>query len=127
MTAYPDQAANRLIEVRNLIIDTAKKTKGVEKLIETTKWGEPSYLTTGGSTLRMDWKSKTPHKYYLFFICSTGLVKTFKMILGDELAFEGDRAIVLDLNDPLPEQALRKCIQLTLTYHKVKHLPFLGE
>ena len=123
---YPALAKRRLKQLRKLVIDTAKETEGVEKLLETTKWGEPSYLAKTGSTIRMDWKQKTPDKYYLFFICNTELVNTFRFMLGDELQFEGNRAIVLTLKDPLPITALRRCITLALTYKKVKHLPMLG-
>ncbi|MFK7954336.1 MAG: DUF1801 domain-containing protein, partial [Ekhidna sp.] len=99
---------------------------GVSKLVETTKWGEPSYVCKNGSTIRMDWKEKNPEKYGLYFICSTELVSTFKIILGDELDFEGNRAVMLDLCEPIPEKALQKCISLALNYHKIKHLPLLG-
>lgn len=124
--SYPKKAKGKLKQLRKLILDTAKETEGVDKVTETIKWGEPSYLTKTGSTIRMDWKSKTPDKYYLFFICNTNLVNTFRYIFGDELEFEGDRAIVLNLNEPIPTAALKRCITLALTYQKVKHLPMLG-
>jgi len=74
----------------------------------------------------MDWKAKTPDTYYLYFICSTQLVNTFRIIFGDEMEFEGDRAIVLDLKEPMPSIALKRCITLALNYQKVKHSPMLG-
>ncbi|MEM7108212.1 MAG: DUF1801 domain-containing protein [Bacteroidota bacterium] len=123
---YPTRARERLLELRKLILDTAKEIDGLHKLLETTKWGEPSYVTKTGSTVRMDWKKKTPDKYYLFFICSTELVNTFRIIFGEELQFEGNRAIVLNLNEALPTMALKRCIHLALNYHKLKHLPILG-
>jgi len=122
---YPRTAQAKLNQLRKLIVATAEETEGVDKLVETTKWGEPSYLTKTGSTIRMDWKAKTPDTYYLYFICSTQLVNTFRIIFGDELEFEGDRAIVLDLKEPMPSIALKRCITLALTYQKVKHLPLL--
>lgn len=123
---YPPNAQDKLRQLRQLIIDTAKETEGVEKLLETTKWNEPSYVTRSGSTVRMDWKPKSPGKYYLYFICSTELVSSFRFLFGGELSFEGNRAIVLDLKEVMPVQSLKKCIQLALTYHKIKHLPMLG-
>lgn len=123
---YPRTAQAKLNQLRKLIVATAEETEGVDKLVETTKWGEPSYLTKTGSTIRMDWKAKTSDTYYLYFICSTQLVNTFRIIFGDELEFEGDRAIVLDLKEPMPSIALKRCITLALTYQKVKHLPMLG-
>lgn len=126
LDSYPIQAKDKLLQLRKLILDTAHETDGLEKLMETTKWGEPSYVTKTGSTIRMDWKEKAPDKFYLFFICSTELVNTFRVIFGDELQFEGNRAIVLNLKEDLPTSALKRCIQLALNYHKLKHLPLLG-
>lgn len=123
---YPRTAQAKLNQLRKLIVATAEETEGVDKLVESTKWGEPSYLTKTGTTIRMDWKAKTPDTYYLYFICSTQLVNTFRIIFGDEMEFEGDRAIVLDLKEPMPSIALKRCITLALTYQKVKHLPLLG-
>ncbi|MEM9858387.1 MAG: DUF1801 domain-containing protein [Bacteroidota bacterium] len=123
---YPENVRDRLRTLRQLIVDTANETEGVNKLLETTKWGEPSYVSKTGSTIRIDWKKKTPDKYYLFFICTTELVSTFRLMFGDELQFEGNRAIVLSLKDEIPISALRRCLRLALTYHKVKHLPMLG-
>lgn len=123
---YPPVACKKLMQLRQLIIETASEMEGVEQLLETTKWGEPSYVTRRGSTIRMDWKPKTPDIYYLYFICTTELVSTFRFIFGDELTFEGDRAIVLNLHEPLPSQALKRCISLALRYHRIKHLPMLG-
>ncbi len=123
---YPKVAQDKLTELRQLILQTARETAGVDKLMETTKWGEPSYITKTGSTIRMDWKERTPDHYYLYFICTTELVSNFRLIIGDELQFEGNRAIVLKLDEPLPTSALKRCISLALTYKKVRHLPLLG-
>lgn len=123
---YPSKPKACLKELRKLIRDTAVSLE-VPKLLETTKWGEPSYVAKKGSTIRMDWKERSPNKVYLYFICSSELVSTFRYIFGDELVFEGNRAIELDLNSRLPKKKLSKCIELALTYHSVKHLPFLGQ
>jgi len=126
LKSYPPETREKLEQLRQLILDTAKETEEVNKLVETTKWGEPSYVTKTGSTIRMDWKQKTPDKYYLYFICTSELVNTFQMMVGDELQFEGNRAIALDLKEEIPSDALKRCISLALRYHKVKHLPMLG-
>jgi len=125
LNTYPEGAKKKLLELRTLVINTAEKLN-VPKLLETTKWGEASYVAKGGSTIRMDWKSKTPGKCYLFFICSTQLVSTFRFVFDDQLKFEGDRAIVLDLNETLPSKELTKCIEAALTYQKVKKQHLLG-
>ena len=96
------------------------------QLEETLKWGEPSYITPIGSTLRIDWKAKTPEQYALYFQCSSRLVSTFRVVFKNDLKFEGNRAIVLQLDEPLSKESLIPCIKAALTYHKVKQLPTLG-
>ena len=107
-------------------MDAASETEGVDGLEETLKWGEPSYLTKGGSTVRMDWKDKSPDRYAIYFNCNTPLVETFKRIYRDTFTFEGKRAIVFGETDQLPVDELKHCVSTALTYHRVKHLAFLG-
>lgn len=123
---YPAFAKPQLLDLRKLILQTASEIDGLQKLEETLKWGEPSYLTKHGSTVRIDWKNKTPNQFAIYFKCTSKLVDTFKTVYGDKFTFEGNRAIVFQLNDTLPEKELKHCISLALTYHKIKHLPFLG-
>jgi hypothetical protein len=54
------------------------------------------------------------------------LVPTFKAVYDDLFKYEGDRALVFDLDEKLPETELKACIKAALTYHKVKKLPRLG-
>jgi hypothetical protein len=83
-------------------------------------------LVKGGSTVRFDWKERTPQHYFIFFNCKTKLVDTFRELYSDDLEFEGNRAIVLTLSDPIPRAILQHCIELSLTYKSIKHLPLLG-
>jgi hypothetical protein len=92
----------------------------VGALEETLKWGQPSYLTPetkSGSTIRIDRHKSGDGRTALFFHCQTHLVDTFREIFRDDLEFESNRAIVLDAGDALPEEALRHCIAMALTYH----------
>lgn len=122
---YPDSARHQLSSLRSLILQTAGHLQ-LGAVEESLKWGEPSYHVKTGSPIRIDWKPDTPHSYYLFFNCNTKLVDTFRVLYGDVLAFQGNRAIVLSLSAALPEPVLRHCIELALTYKKRKHLPLLG-
>lgn len=123
---YPPFVCNKMVYLRKLVIETAKEMPEVEVLEETLKWGEPSFVTKNGSTLRMDWKAKTPHQYALYFQCTSRLVNTFKLVFGQKFQYEGTRAIVFNLNQVIPELELKKCIQATLRYHKVKDQITLG-
>ncbi|NNJ89753.1 MAG: DUF1801 domain-containing protein [Eudoraea sp.] len=123
---YPASVRNKMMQLRELVLTTASEIDGLEQLEETLKWGEPSFLTKYGSTVRMDWKTKNPGQYALYFKCTSRLVPTFKQLYKNIFTFEGDRAIVFALGHALPEKELTHCISLALTYHKVKHLPLLG-
>jgi hypothetical protein len=74
--AYPAHVQPRLVELRELIL-TLAQVEGISPMTETLKWGEPSYLTPKGSTIRFDWKKKPPDSFAVYFICSTRLLETF--------------------------------------------------
>jgi Domain of unknown function (DU1801) len=117
--AYPKPVKARLLALRRLIFATAKATKDVGALEESLKWGQPSYLTveTGsGSTIRIDQVKSVAGQYAIYFHCQTNLVETFRE-LYPELQFCGNRAILLDASEALPEAKLRHCVALALTYH----------
>lgn len=123
---YPDFVRDKMQGLRELVLETAEETEGVYQLEETLKWGEPSFVTKDGSTLRMDWKEKTPDQYAMYFHCSSRLVDTFKLVFNHKFQYEGKRAIVFKLNQKIPKAELKECIKATLTYHKVKQLITLG-
>ncbi len=123
---YPEHVRKKIDNLRRLIIEAANEKAEIAHLEETLKWGEPSYLTKYGSTLRIDWKAKTPDQYSMYFKCTSLLVPTFKQVYADTFTFEGDRAIVFQMNEDVPEVELKQCITAGLVYHKVKYLPMLG-
>ena len=123
---YPDSVRSQMEKLRELVLDAASEVDGLENLEETLKWGEPSYLTKHGSTVRVDWKVKKPDQYAMYFKCTSKLVPTFKKLYQDTFTFEGDRAIIFKLDEKIPKNELKHCIKLALTYHKVKHLLLLG-
>ncbi len=123
--AYPSEVKPQMDALRTLILDTAEEL-GISRLEETLKWGEPSYIAPKGSTLRIDWKAKSPDQYAIYFKCTSKLVVSFKEVFGDLFTYENHRAILFKLDETIPIEALKKCIGVTLNYHKVKHLPLLG-
>lgn len=123
---YPDVVLEKVRNLRRIILETASEIASIQQVEETLKWGEPSYLVKNGSTVRIDWKAAKPDEYAIYFKCTSKLVPTFRELYGDLFHFDGNRAIVFQLADGVPEQALKKCIAAALTYHKVKHLSSLG-
>ncbi len=123
---YPKLVRSRIEYLRKLILKTAEEIEGIRTIEETLKWGEPSYLVKKGSTIRIDWKKKKPRQYAMYFKCTSKLVETFKVVYKDTFNYEGNRAIVFELNGKVPQTELKKCITAALTYHTVKQLPLLG-
>jgi hypothetical protein len=120
---YPALVRKKLLAIRELIFDVAARTEGVGELLETLKWGEPAYVTEhskSGSTVRVDWKSKTPGKYAVYFNCNTGLVDTFKTMFPEDFKYEGRRAIIFEVDERIPKDALAVCIAASLTHHAKK-------
>ena len=124
--SYPNQVRPDLLALRDLVFTTAQQIGTEETLVETLKWGEPSYVCPGGSTLRMHWKTEDPDHYRIFFHCQTKLISTFRRLYRDDFHFEGNRAIRLELASDPDLRKLAHCIEMSLNYHAVKDLPLLG-
>lgn len=123
--SYPEDIALLLNRIRNLIFSVAKK-EGITDITETLKWGEPSYISAIGSTIRFDWKAEDPDQYCIYFNCKTSLIETFKEVYGDTFNYQGDRAIIFKTDQNIPIEALAQCISMALRYKKIKHLELLG-
>ena len=122
---YPENIYRLLSSVRELILTVAEQD-GVLDLTESLKWGEPSYTSKIGSTIRFDWKAKHREKYCIYFNCKTSLIETFKEVYGDTFSYEGNRAITFKINQNLPFKELAHCISMSLRYKNIKHLVLLG-
>ena len=121
---YPPEARRKLLHLRQLILETAEELENVGPITETLKWGEPAYLTSqsgSGSTIRIDWKAKTPDQYAMYFNCKTTLVDTFRTIFPNDFRFEGNRALVFTISDSIPEDSIKHCIGAALVYHRNQH------
>jgi hypothetical protein len=120
-SAFPERVRARLLEVRNLIFETAAASESVGPLTETLKWGEPAYLTEAtriGTTIRLGWVRSSERKCAVLFNCRTTLVDDFREQFPDVFAYEKNRAILLDATKPLPRVPLSTCLGMALTYHR---------
>ena len=121
--AFPPAVKEKLMLLRRLIYDVASETDGVGPLTETLKWGQPSYLTQmtkSGSTIRLGREKKTDGDFAIYFKCQTSLVPAFKQHYRNKFRFEGNRAILFNLDDQIPIPELSQCIAMALTYHLSK-------
>ena len=117
---FPPPVRKKLMALRSLIIDVASETEGVGELTEALRWGQPSYLTQAtksGSTIRLGREKKTDGDLAVYFKCQTSLVPTFKQLHKNKFRFEGNRAILFNIDDKIPIPELSQCIAMALTYH----------
>lgn len=117
--SYSPQVRSKLLALRDLIFEIAAQTKSVGELEETLKWGQPSYLTSGtksGSIIRIDRIKAQPEQYAIYFHCQTNLISTFREIYPRGFKYQGNRAIIFNVNEDVPAKPLRHCILLALTY-----------
>ena len=117
---YPPDAQDLLGRVRALVFERAA-AESVGPLTETLKWGEPAYLTAAskaGTTVRLSWSPKQPDVCGMLVPCQTALLDRYRERFSAEVQLEGDRAVVLPLDTPLPEAPLSACIAMALTYHR---------
>ena len=119
--SYDEAIRIPLLELRELIIETAAETDGVGELTESLRWGQPAFLTEAtksGSTVRIAPTSKkSTHDYAMFFICHTNLVDRFVSQFGDTFTYDGSRALLFSIGDEHPVDELRECIAMALTYN----------
>lgn len=112
--AYPPPLRAALLDLRALIFETA-----TGPLSESLKWGQPAYRPVGtkaGTAVRIDALKGSADGYALYVHCQTTLVPSFRDLYSDVLRFEGNRAILLSVNEPTPRDALAFCIGQALTY-----------
>jgi len=126
LNSYSPIIRNKILILRQLILDTASEIDSITEIEETLKWGEPSYIAKQGSTIRIDWKSKNPDQYAIYFKCTSKLVLTFREVYGDLFSYENHRAILFKLDDKIPTKELKVCISCALQYHELKDKPLLG-
>lgn len=111
----------RLLDIRAMIFAVAAETDGVGPLTETLKWGEPAWLTAAsgsGTTIRLGVPRLAPDHCAVFFNCRTTLVETFRQQVADSFSFQGNRALIIAPDAPLPEGPLALCLRAALTYHR---------
>ncbi len=115
---YSEEIQAKLMHLRQLIFDTANTIEGVGELQEALRWGEPSYLTTqskSGSILHID--SKKPTEYAVYVHCQTDLIARFKELYPGQFEYDGNRGILFDKSDKVPDGKLSDFISMALTYH----------
>lgn len=116
---YTPAIMSSLLNLRDLIEETAAESQAVKSVSGSLKWGQPSYEAVKpktGSPIRIDAIKGTDTGYAMYFICTTTLVGEMRERYGDTLTFEGNRAMIFDTCKTLHRDAVKHCIAMALTY-----------
>lgn len=116
--AFDAPETARLERLRALIFEVAAEMPGAGPVVETLKWGQPSYAAPSGTPLRLGLTASGDPA--LFAHCQSRVIPEARQLAGTDLRFEGNRAVVLPLDTPLPEGALRQVVHAALTYRLVR-------
>jgi hypothetical protein len=118
--SYPQEMRWALEDLRNTILDVADAVRGVGRIEESLKWGQPAYRPVAprtGATVRIGPMPNSETDYALFFHCQTTLAEDFDALYPGVFNIVGNRALVFSLGDVAPDMPLRHCIALALAYH----------
>jgi hypothetical protein len=115
---YGEKYKTVLLEIREKIFEVSEKMYGADSITEELKWNQPSYSVKNGSPIRLDIFDK--NNIGIFFNCRTTLVENFKVLFGDLFLYSKNRAIILDVEEEIPVNELVVCIEMALSYHKIK-------
>lgn len=116
---HPKAVRERLLNLRQMVFEVQAATPGCGKVVETLKWGQPAYATEkpkSGSPLRIDASGPEGKDTSLYFICTTTLVDDMRKHYEEQLDFVGNREIHLPADQDLPEETLKHCIAMAMTY-----------
>jgi hypothetical protein len=120
--SYPKRAQDVLLELRAMIFNIAADNPKIGPITETLKWGEAAYLTAqskSGSTIRLGYKPATPQACAIYLNCNTNLVETMRELYPNSLVYQGNRAVLVSLDTPIPAAA-DHCLAMALSYHQNK-------
>ena len=116
---YAPPVRDRLLRLRRLILDTARRNSEVGDVQETLKWGQPSFLTVRpktGTTIRIDMNGSEGSDVALFVNCQTTLVSDWRT-LYPHLSYGGNRSVHFHADEPLPEAEICQMVSMALRYH----------
>ncbi|MCP5074991.1 MAG: DUF1801 domain-containing protein [Rhodobacteraceae bacterium] len=116
--AFPPRVRTGLLKLRELINEVAESSEDIGPIREELRWGQPSYLTKTGSTLRLGISKQGG--FAVFAHCQTTIISDFERMFPGDFEIEGNRAVQFAEDTQIDTDKLRFLIRHALTY-KLKH------
>ncbi|KAB7614359.1 DUF1801 domain-containing protein [Amylibacter sp. SFDW26] len=110
----PAASQKGALMLRDLIYQTAHELPETPPLTECLRWGQPSYITPKGSTLRIGVPKSGA--FALYAHCQSTIISQFALTFGNEYKFDGNRAVIFDGIDEIDAKQLKLLIKHALTY-----------
>ena len=116
---YPSVLGDKLLYLKSLIYEQAELNPKVGEIEESLKWGQLSYASKNrsGTPVRLGIEKKSPGFFGLYVNCSTTVIDDIKHIYGDRFQYDGNRGLLFNEQEILPEDEIRHAIDMTLCYH----------
>lgn len=106
---HTPQVQQGLLRLRALIFDVADQTNGVGQIVESLKWGQPSYATVNpvsGTPLRIGVPKSGGIALYAH--CQTTVISQARDVMSGIFTFDGNRAVLLE---PGRAGQTRRCVR----------------
>ncbi|MBU2994530.1 DUF1801 domain-containing protein [Octadecabacter sp. 1_MG-2023] len=114
--AMHDVQRSGLLAIRGLIFEQAGALP-VGRITESLKWGQPSYATPdtkAGTPIRLG--ATKSGDLAVFTHCQTTVMSDFRALAPPEMKFDGNRAVHLSPDMPIPLAEITPLIRAALTY-----------
>lgn len=116
--AFPPAVKSGTMALRTLIYETAMGISDLAAPTECLRWGQPSYITPIGSTLRIGIPKSGG--FALYAHCQSTIISQFAQGFGADFQIEGNRAVLFRSKDDIQPKKLRLMIEHALTYKRKK-------
>jgi hypothetical protein len=116
--AFPPAARSGALALRALIYEAAKGVEDLAPPTECLRWGQPSYITPIGSTLRIGVPKSGG--FALYAHCQSTIISEFAQTFGADFRIEGNRAVLFQSAHDIQPEKLRLMIEHALTYKRKK-------
>ncbi len=114
LAVAPAESREGLVALCGLVLAVADEAGIV--LREETHWGQPAFLASKGTTIRIVVPKGAP--FTLFVPCQTRLIEALRVGPGAGMRFEGTRAVLFDRIDEIDKAALAIPILGALRYRE---------
>ena len=118
LDAHPAKERARLLAARALVYRVAAADDALGEIVESVKWGQPSYRSTDrhrGTAVRLG-VDRRSGRAGVCFHCGTAMIARCRERFPTAFSFDGKRGLLLDSDVHEVEETLAACVREALVY-----------